>query len=92
MRDAERRHVFKRGTGVTSTLDDVKAAMPMTFGQRLAAARKRLNLNQEELAVKIGASHSSVRNWENGRSVPHEKWIRPLTRALRCHRAELFGS
>lgn len=40
-------------------------------GQRIKMIRSELNLNQKELADKIGATVSAVSNWECGRNNPN---------------------
>lgn len=32
--------------------------------------RERVGLTQEAVAYKLGVSYSTVRNWENGRTIP----------------------
>ena len=39
-------------------------------GHRLSIARGALNLSQDTFAARIGASVTSLRNWEKGRSTP----------------------
>ena len=39
------------------------------IGKCIAAARKRCNLTQEELAVKVGVSMQAVSKWENGHNL-----------------------
>lgn len=60
-----------------------------TFGSRLAAARKKAGLSQWELAHLLGASESTVRNWEHGRAVPHKMWLGEIVKALKCRRSDL---
>ncbi len=42
----------------------------MDFKITLAAARVNAGFTQAEIARKIGVSCTTVKNWENGRSVP----------------------
>lgn len=41
-----------------------------TFAERLKYERLRSNLNQEELACKIGLGRTSISKYENGRQIP----------------------
>lgn len=41
-----------------------------TFGERLVEERRRLRLNQEELAGIVGASKRSIGNYERGERYP----------------------
>ena len=48
-----------------------KRGEPMSsVGDRLRFLRERRGLTQVQAAAKIGISPSSIRNWEQGRSVP----------------------
>lgn len=40
------------------------------IGERLAELRRKRNLNQEELAEKLGVSRQAVSKWERGESTP----------------------
>lgn len=44
----------------------------MAVESTLAALRRRLNLTQEEFAVKVGRSQTEVSRWENLRRVPYD--------------------
>ena len=45
----------------------------MSFADKVKAARKKLNISQEKLAVKLGVSFSTVNRWEKGHSFPSYK-------------------
>lgn len=64
----------------------------MTFGQRLAAARKRAGISQRELAKILGVSYGAVGNWESGLSTPDPDTIAKIARALRVSADELVGT
>lgn len=51
------------------------------IGERIRQARKQHNpsLTQEELAQKIGASVTSVRNWEKGRFEPTSEYLQEIS-------------
>ena len=42
----------------------------MSFADKVKEVRKKLNLSQEKLAVKLGVSFSTVNRWEKGHSFP----------------------
>ena len=42
----------------------------MSFADKVKEVRKKLNLSQEKLAVKLGVSFSTVNRWEKGHSLP----------------------
>ena len=47
------------------------------MGDKIAAARKRANMTQEELAHKLSVSRQSVSKWESGLAYPEtEKLVR----------------
>ena len=41
------------------------------FGERLKAARKRLQLTQQTMAEKINVGQGALSAWENGAKVPN---------------------
>ncbi len=42
----------------------------MTLGEKLKEARKQVGLSQEQLAEKMGISHSDVAKWETDKGMP----------------------
>ncbi len=49
----------------------------MTFGNRLAEARKRRNITQEQLAEKLGVTRQAVSRWESDMAFPEtDKLVR----------------
>ncbi len=42
----------------------------MTFGNKLAEARKKQNITQEQLAEKLGVTRQSVSRWESDTAFP----------------------
>ena len=42
----------------------------MTFGEKLAIARKEKNLSQEELAQKLYVTRQAISRWENNSTQP----------------------
>ena len=45
--------------------------------------RKRLNMSQEQLATSLGVAVKTVRNWENGGTIPKSKYSAIREIALR---------
>ena len=66
--------------------------MASTFGERLKAARKSKNLTQKELALKIGAKHNSISDWENNKNKPDPDTIELLCGVLAISPNYLLGS
>lgn len=46
---------------------------PRIIGARIAKRRHQLDLTQEELALALGVSKSTVANWERGTAYPKRK-------------------
>lgn len=66
--------------------------MASTFGERLKSARKSKNLTQKELALKIGAKHNSISDWENNKNKPDPDTIELLCGVLAMSPNYLLGS
>jgi len=56
-----------------------------TLGEKLLSARKKQNLTQEQLALRINVSRSTISNWETNRSLPDYNSIRLLSQVLLCN-------
>ena len=54
--------------------------MPMS----LKAARVNVEKSIPQVAKEIGVSEKTIRNWENGISVPSGKYIVPLLECYEC--------
>ena len=50
-------------------LEAEKEGVHMTLGERIALARKRAGLSQEQLGEKLGVSRQAVSKWEAGDSL-----------------------
>lgn len=54
--------------------------LQFSLGERLAKARKHAGITQDEMAEKLGVSHSTIAKWELDKSQPRnmltlvEKW------------------
>lgn len=67
------------------------AGYARAVGATVQAARKRLELTQEELAERIGRTPEGVSNIERGRNLPSLDTLVELARALEVPLAEFFG-
>src|SRR5260370_6309835 len=48
------------------------------FAHQLATLRRRAKLTQEEVALRIGVTEKSIRNWEGGSNYPSELNLRKM--------------
>lgn len=51
----------------------------VNFKISLKAARVNCNMTQEEFAVKLGVSASTVLNWETGKTEPNVSQLRAIS-------------
>ncbi|MBS6646772.1 MAG: helix-turn-helix domain-containing protein [Clostridiaceae bacterium] len=56
--------------------------MDLTFGEKIKEARKLKGLTQKQLAIKIGAKHNSISDWENNKNKPDPDTIELLCGVL----------
>lgn len=54
--------------------------------------RTEAGLTQEDLAIRIGVSTTSISGWELGRSAPEPANFQKLVKALRARKGELLGA
>lgn len=54
-------------------------------------ARRRIGLNQTELAERMGVTQAAVSHWENGETMPTPRQIPRLAEVLKIKVSELFG-
>ena len=47
----------------------------MTFGEKVKAERKKLNLSQDELAAKVEVSRRTITSWETDKALPRTRKI-----------------
>ena len=52
------------------------------IGKFIAEMRKKKNITQQELALKLGVSDRTIGNWENGRNMPDLSLFKPLCQEL----------
>ena len=52
----------------------------MTLGERIALARKRAGLSQEQLGEKLGVSRQAVSKWESNQSNPDVAYVAEMCR------------
>lgn len=62
----------------------------MTLGNRLARARKRLKLTQEQIADQFGVSKQAVSQWERDETTPEPDKLANLRQTLRVTFAYLL--
>lgn len=62
------------------------------FSQNLKKYLEKENMNQAELAEKIGASRQSVSNWVTGKQVPRMEKLQKVADALNIDKNKLFES
>lgn len=68
-----------------------KDAETASIGQRIRAARKALNLNQEELAQRLGVTQPTVANWEADVHNPRQFMLAKLSESLSVSLGWLAG-
>ena len=56
--------------------------MSETIGERIAAARKKQGMTQEQLAAALNVSRAAVSNWEKGRRLPDAEMIVRISKLL----------
>ena len=63
----------------------------MNLGGRIKAARKALNLSQDDLAEAIGANRVTISKYENGKFLPSVTALDKLADVLHLSPSELTG-
>ena len=63
----------------------------MSLGERIKAARKALNLSQDDLAEAIGANRVTISKYENGKFLPSVTALEKLADVLQLSTNELTG-
>ena len=66
--------------------------MPVFFGDKIRVARKEAGLTQRQLAGLIGATNTTVSNWEKGLSRPDADMIQKLCGALQLQPNYFYGT
>ncbi|MBR1846930.1 MAG: response regulator [Bacilli bacterium] len=66
--------------------------MKRTFGEALQALRKQKGLSQQEFAVLLPVSRSSVANWEADRRLPNASTIAQIADLLEVDVTQLFDA
>lgn len=66
--------------------------MASSFGEKLKSARVSKKLTQKELALKVGAKHNSISDWENNKNKPDPDTIELLCGVLDISPNYLLGS
>lgn len=63
----------------------------MAFKEQIKQLRKKNNLLQKELAIKLGISKPTVSCWEQGIRFPNSTQRKKLCKIFNISEAELFG-
>lgn len=61
------------------------------IGKFIANLRKEKNMNQQELAKKLGVTDRAISKWENGRGLPDYSLLQDLCDTLSISINELFS-
>jgi transcriptional regulator with XRE-family HTH domain len=61
------------------------------IGRRIARVRRRMKLNQSQLALLVGVSRQAVSEWEKG-AEPKASHLRKIARVTKTPLAELVGA
>ena len=62
--------------------DPYPPAAPRTFGDEVFTARRKLGVSRKRLARQIGVDDSTIRRWEEGKSIPRGVQLSQLCRFL----------
>ncbi len=60
------------------------------IGENISKRRKKLNLSQKELAVKLGLTYESMSRIENGKAAPKIARMEEIATYLECSVSALF--
>ena len=63
----------------------------MQTGEVIRKYRKKRNMTQEEMAVRLGVTAPAVNKWENGNSMPDITLLAPIARLLQVSLEELLS-
>lgn len=58
--------------------------------EKIRELRERRGLSQSQLADMLGVSRPTVIYWEQGKSMPHVKYIKSLASILKCKVSDLL--
>lgn len=59
------------------------------LGNWLRDTRRRLGLEQADIATRVGVTQQTVSRWENGEAVPRGRFVLPLANALEVSQTDL---
>jgi len=65
-------------------IDDIGSVCVLSLGERISIARKRVRLNQDVLAKRIGVSALTIRRWEDGQCRPPFEKIDQIAEITNC--------
>jgi len=65
--------------------------MSISIGNNIKAARKKIGLTQDELALQLSVTPQAVSRWESGNGMPDISMVVPICQALSISTDTLFG-
>lgn len=68
----------------SAEIDDTDSICVLSLGERISIARKRVRLNQDVLAKRIGVSALTIRRWEDGQCRPPFEKIDRIAEITNC--------
>ena len=66
-------------------------SLPEIFGRNVAARREQLQLQQNELALRLDITQDTLSRIERGKNFPKTMLIEKLAKELTCSESELFS-
>lgn len=74
-----------------TSMDSQDAPFFKALGERIASARKALNLTQQQVADRLGVAQQTYAQWENGRARIQVHTLPSLAQLLNVSVEELLG-
>ena len=65
--------------------------MKLTIGENIRNFRKKNDLTQDDLAIRLGVTYQSISRWENGATYPDLELLPAISEALSVTVDELLG-
>lgn len=85
---------MRKKSKYTSTAQDFRNmdVFSDTTGDRIRAARKRIGMSADRLAVQVGCSQSTISQYERGVRDPSPRMLSAIAKALEVREYELYTS